>query len=172
MLSPDQVEVFRKAYANATCEQITEDRNKAARLKAHDSAEVLHQILIERLAHEDKSLSVAEWSQTAEPKKKPLSAEEKREREQRCLDRETRGGRDLLRPREPHAAFANQTEYSLFRASIAPLPISPYSCCDCRENYRAPTCTGHCDLPRFFESRRMSRTEYAAYLASQKVSRN
>jgi hypothetical protein len=171
MLSPDQIEVFRKSYANATCEQITEDRNKAARLKAHDSAEILHQILIERLADENKSLSVAEWSKTAEPKKKPLTATEKRERERR-IDRETRGGRDLPRPREPHAEFANQTEYSLFRASTASPPISPYSCCDCRENYRAPTCTGHCDLPRFFESRRMSRTEYAAYLESQKVSRN
>jgi hypothetical protein len=168
MLSLDQIEVFRKAYANATCEQITEDRNKAARLKAHDSAEVLHQILLERLAAEDGELTPTAWAETVAPKKKPLTAKEKREKEERRIERETRNGRDLPRPREPHAEFTNQTEYDLFRASTAPPPVSPYACIDCRENYRAPTCTGHCDSPRFFESRRMSRTEYAAFLASQR----
>src|ERR1700678_2419007 len=113
MLSLDQIAVFRKAYANATIEQITEDRNKAARLKAYESADVLQQVLIEKLADEDKSLSAAEWAQTVAPKKKPLTAKEKREKEERRIERETRSGRDLPRPKEPTSDFANQTEYNL-----------------------------------------------------------
>jgi hypothetical protein len=173
MLTEPQIAIIRSAYANATVEDIQYDRDRAAHFKAKDTEKVLQEILEEKLAQDDKQTSAAEWAQTVAPKKKPLTAKEKREKEERRIERETRGGQDLPRPREYHnPEFANQTEYDLFRASTAPPPVSPYACLDCRENYRAPTCTGHCESPRFFESRRMSRTEYAAFLASQKVSKD
>jgi hypothetical protein len=172
MLNESQIAIIRSAYATATVEDIKYDRDRAAQFKAKDTEKVLQEMLEEKLAQDDKQPSAAEWAQSVAPKKKPLTAEEKREKEERRIEGETRGGRDLPRAKEPASDFANQTEYNLFRASTAPPPVSPYACLDCRENYRAPTCTGHCESPRFFESRRMSRTEYAAFLASQKVSKD
>jgi hypothetical protein len=172
MLTESQIAVIRSAYVNATVEEIKYDRDRAAHFKAKDTEKVLQEMLEEKLAQDDKQPSAAEWAETVAPKKRPLTAKEKREKEERRIERETRGGRDLPRPKEPASDFANQTEYNLFRTSTTPPPISPYSCLECRENYRAPTCTGHCESPRFFESRRMSRTEYAAFLASQKVSKD
>jgi hypothetical protein len=167
MLNESQIAIIRSAYATATVEDIKYDRDRAAHFKAKDTEKVLQEMLEERLAQDDKEPSAAEWAQTAEPKKKPLTAKEKREKEERRIERETRNGRDLPRPREPHTEFANQSEYNLFRASTAPPPVSPYACLDCRENYRAPTCTGACSDPKFFRARRMTHAEYVAYQERQ-----
>jgi SHS2 domain-containing protein len=163
MLTESQIAVMRSAYATATVEEIKYARDRAAHCKAKDSENVLQELLEEKIALDDKQPSVAEWAETVAPKKKPLTAKEKREKEERRIEGETRGGRDLPRPCEPHSEFANQTEYILFRASTAPPAESPYACLDCRENYRAPTCTGACSDPKFFRARRMTHAEFATH---------
>src|ERR1700746_604184 len=96
------IQSTRKAYANATLDQICEDRNHFSRFKsvgAQETVKLLQQIIEEKLAEVEASPS--SWSKANTEKPKPLTPAEERKREEQRIERETQGGRFLPRPREP-----------------------------------------------------------------------
>ena len=113
-----QETAVRNAFRDATWETVVEERKRYAKRTgtvAEEMRELLQTILEEKLAHEDADQSSAEWSKSQEPKKRPLTAAEKKQREEARLERETQGGRFLPRPKEPESPYKNQTEYEQAR---------------------------------------------------------
>jgi len=160
---------LRAAYATATWEQIREDRDHYSRFKsvgAQESVAILQELLEARLA-EDEQASPAEWSKAKLQKPKPLSPAEEKRREEQRIERETEGGRLPPRPKEPESPYRNQLEYeqsqSLMRARLPFKGV--HSCPDCRKGYRAPTCTDHCSQPGWWQAKRATFAETAAYEA-------
>ena len=161
-----EIENTRKVYASVSLDEVCQMRDKYARHKsaaAQEMAELLKQIITERIAQEEDQ-TPATWSKADAEKPKPLTEKEKRLKEEERIQRITQGGRYLPPPKtEPSIT---QLEYNQRQALNAPPPINFYACRNCTRFKRADDCTGECQInPHFFSSRRQT---YAEWLASEK----
>jgi hypothetical protein len=171
-----EIAAMRTAWANASWQEIRDMRDRYARSKsasAKESAELMQQILEERLAEEDEPTPAA-WSKANPEKPKPLTPAEERRKEELRMERETQGGRFLPKPKAPESPYRNQLEYNQHQALMTPAvpPISPYACLECTRFKKAASCCGACESPTFWQARRMTLAEYKAFLASQKPPRD
>ena len=165
-----EIDQTRAIYAKCDLDELCQMRDKYSRHRssaAKEMSELLQQILKERLA-EEETVSPAAWSKaTTEPKKKPLSPAEEKRREGQRIERETQGGRFLPRPKDPESPYKSQLDYvqqqSLMRAHLPFKGV--HSCPDCVEGRRAPSCTSHCDQPGWWQAKRATLAETAAYEA-------
>jgi hypothetical protein len=162
MLTQDDIERLRTAYAEASIEILAQDRDAFTRHAENEQAHVLQEILEIKVSESSKQKKPATWSQTvaAEPKPKPLTAEERAARRERQLRIASANGTQIPFS-TPESPLKNAQEYELLQNQLAPPPRSPFSCPDCQPGRPAPSCTSHCQAdPRFFQARRMSHAEF------------
>jgi hypothetical protein len=174
-----EIEAMRRACANTTWQEIKEMRDRyahytrsksdSAGARAKEAAELMQQILEEKLAEEDKQPTAAEWAAQEAAKEKPLTPAEARKKAQQDRERELRRlSRDgtVIPPSAPDSPYRTQQDFDLQRALNSPPPINYYACRNCTRFKRADDCTGECQInPHFFSARRQT---YAEWLASEK----
>ncbi len=164
-----EIEAIRKAYATSSWQEICDARDRALKFpKAAEAAELLQEILEERLAEDEKQKqSAAEWSKanTVPERAKTLTPEERKAKELAHLKRITKNG-TVVPFVTPESPYRNQRDYDQAHKKSEPAPRSPFSCPNCSPGKPHESCTGHCTSdPVFFERRVMSLQERNAFLA-------
>ncbi len=162
-----EIEAIRKAYSNSSWQDISDARDRALKFpKAAEAAELLQQLLEEKLADEEKQKqSSAEWSK-ANPtpeRTKTLTLKERKAKELEHLKKITKDG-TVIPFVAPPPAYANQADYDVVRRSYegARPVISLAACPHCTPNSKASDCTGACEDPSFWSARRVSQQELEA----------
>jgi hypothetical protein len=147
----DQLNAIRQYYSNLSPEELHDARERALKYDNQPVADVLGELLQERLTNDDSvplAWMRANENQSTKESATPravLTKKGKRAREIERIERETDGGRFLPRPKDPDHPKTSSTPTGEVR--LDPWQSRPSGACpecDPSRRVKAPSCTGFC----------------------------